>query len=155
MNREKHKKWLTSDHTADRQTEDTQGKRCPLPSQHKHISDSFVFTFLQALMDEATVLSVLPPSPSTDSEPSNMADDWKLLQGNKGTELTLSEQVLFSCSTLPFRKSLQSVRTGYLRSDWNSPLPVTFVHTVHLWHSISELTRQLLSELFHYPELKI
>ena len=35
-------------------------------------------------MDEATVLSVLPPSTSTDSEPSNMADDWKLLQGKKG-----------------------------------------------------------------------
>lgn len=40
----------------------------------------FVFTFLQALMDEATVLSVLPPSTSTHSEPSNMAEDWKLLQ---------------------------------------------------------------------------
>lgn len=31
-------------------------------------------------MDEATVLSVVPPSTSTASEPSNMADDWKLLQ---------------------------------------------------------------------------
>lgn len=38
-------------------------------------------TFLQALMDEAAVLSVLPPSAaSTHSEPSNIADDWKLLQ---------------------------------------------------------------------------
>lgn len=38
-------------------------------------------TFLQALMDEAAVLSVLPPSAaSTHSEPSNIADDWKLLR---------------------------------------------------------------------------
>lgn len=36
-------------------------------------------TFLQALMDDGTALSVLPPSTSIDSEPSNMADDWKLL----------------------------------------------------------------------------
>lgn len=42
-----------------------------------------VFTFLQAVMEEAMVLSVLPPSASVASEPSNMADDWKLLQGNK------------------------------------------------------------------------
>ncbi len=59
-----------------------------------------VFTFLQALMDEAMVLSVLPPSTSIDSEPSNMAVDWKLLRGKKrGTELTLSEQVLVKHST--------------------------------------------------------
>ncbi len=51
-------------------------------------------------MDEATALSVLPPSTSTDSEPSNMADDWKLLQGKKGMELTLSEQVLVNASLL-------------------------------------------------------
>lgn len=67
---------------------DTQVDRWTLPSQHKHKETQLHFTFLQALMDEATVLSVLPPSTSTDSEPSNMADDWKLLQGRKGTELT-------------------------------------------------------------------
>lgn len=61
-------------------------------------------TFLQALMDAATVLSALPPSTLTASEPSNMADDWKLLRGREGTELTLSEQVLVKCSALLFSK---------------------------------------------------
>lgn len=83
------------------------------------------FTFLQALMDEATVLSVLPPSTSTDSEPSNMADDWKLLQGKKGQGVEFVRASF--CQTLLKRSAISEDGC-----DGSSPFPVTFVHSVQL-----------------------
>jgi len=70
--------------------------------QHKSMRHSFVFTFLQALMDEATVLSVLTPSNSTDSEPSNMADDWRLLQVKRAQNWLCQSKFSSSAQLSPF-----------------------------------------------------
>lgn len=70
-------------------------------------------TFLQALMDDGTALSVLPPSTSIDSEPSNMADDWKLLQG-KRAQSWLCQSEFSSKTSLFKKKNLESVKSGYL-----------------------------------------
>lgn len=112
---------------------------------------SDIFTFLQALMDEATVLSVLTPSTSTDSEPSNMADDWKLLHGAQGQrELPLSKQILVKCSTPCCVESRRSARAAYPNSDGDRLMAVTFVPTVQEWHWSKELTI-----LFSYCQLRI
>lgn len=64
-------------------------------------------TFLQALMDDGTPLSVLPPSTSIDSEPSNMADDWKLLQGKRAQSWLCQSE--FSSKTSLFKKKKSGI----------------------------------------------
>lgn len=126
--------------------EDTQGNRCPFPSQCQHLRHTlFLPSYRRWWTRPLCCLCWLPPPRQTLS-----LQTWQTTgsycKAKKGTESTLSEQALVSCSTIPFSKCQWSVRTGYLRSDWSSPLPVTFVYTVHLQHLLSELTRQLLSD---------
>lgn len=122
-----------------RQAEEHAGRSVDtLISLHTHMTHSlFLSTFLQALMDEAMVLSTLAASTSTDSEPSNMADDWKLLRSKKGTESSLSEQVLVKHAT-PLVGDKD-------RSYWGGPLLLTIVHTVLLQLPCYEFIREPVS----------
>lgn len=113
--------------------------------QHKCTRHRSVFTFLQTLMEEAMEVSELPPSTSKDSEASNMADDWKLLQ-DKGAQNWLCQSVFSSSAQhSPFYKSRIS-------KDWLSPLwpeqPIR-CHTDSCHRAAPDFHWSSQTELFH------